>query len=52
VPLTDSQRRSRNFQVFDPLDFLAELTQHIPEPNKHLVLQQDTYHISSSASCK
>jgi hypothetical protein len=21
---------SRNFQVFDPLDFLAEVTQHIP----------------------
>jgi hypothetical protein len=28
---------SRNFQVFDPLDFIAELTQHIPEPRKHLV---------------
>jgi hypothetical protein len=27
----------RNFQIFDPLDFLAELTQHIPEPRKHLV---------------
>ena len=27
---------SRNFQVFDPLDFIAELTQHIPEPRKHL----------------
>jgi hypothetical protein len=23
---------SRNFQVFDPLDFLAEVTQHIPDP--------------------
>ena len=22
----------RNFQVFDPLDFLAEVTQHIPDP--------------------
>jgi Putative transposase len=22
---------SRNFQIFDPLDFLAEVTQHIPE---------------------
>ena len=21
----------RNFQIFDPLDFLAEVTQHIPE---------------------
>jgi hypothetical protein len=28
---------SRNFQVFDPLDFIAELTQHVPEPNSHLV---------------
>ncbi len=28
---------SRNFQVFDPLDFIAELTQHIPEPRRHLV---------------
>ncbi len=28
---------ARNFQVFDPLDFIAELTPHIPEPNKHLV---------------
>ena len=28
---------SRNFQVFDPLDFIAELTQHIPQPRKHLV---------------
>jgi hypothetical protein len=27
----------RNFQVFDPLDFIAELTQHVPEPRKHLV---------------
>jgi hypothetical protein len=27
---------SRNFQVFDPLDFIAELTQHIPQPRKHL----------------
>jgi hypothetical protein len=27
---------SRNFQVFDPLDFIAELTQHIPDTRKHL----------------
>ena len=25
-----------NFQVFDPLDFIAELTQHIPDARKHL----------------
>ena len=28
---------ARNFQVFDPLDFLAEVTQHIPDPGSHLV---------------
>ena len=28
---------SRNFQVFDSLDFLAELTQHIPDKGEHLV---------------
>jgi len=27
----------RNFQVFDPLDFLAEVTQHIPDPSEHLI---------------
>ncbi len=26
----------RNFQVFEPLDFIAELTQHIPAPREHL----------------
>ncbi len=25
----------RNFQVFDPLDFLAEVTPHIPDPGEH-----------------
>ena len=28
---------ARNFQIFDPLDFLAEVTQHIPDPGTHLV---------------
>ncbi len=28
---------ARNFQVFDALDFIAELTQHAPDPRKHLV---------------
>ncbi len=28
---------ARNFQVFDPLDFIAELTQYVPDPRKHLV---------------
>lgn len=27
----------RNFQIFDPLDFLAEVTQHIPELGEHLI---------------
>jgi len=28
---------ARNFQVFEPLDFLAELTHHIPNKGEHLV---------------
>ena len=28
---------SRNIQVFDPLDFLAKVTQHLPEPAEHLI---------------
>jgi hypothetical protein len=27
---------ARNFQVFDPVDFLAEVTQHIPDAGDHL----------------
>jgi len=27
----------RNFEVFDPLDFLAEVTQHIPNKGEHQV---------------
>ena len=27
---------ARNFQVFDALDFIAELTQHIPDARRHL----------------
>jgi hypothetical protein len=27
----------RNFQIFERLDFLAEVTQHIPEQGEHLV---------------
>ena len=29
---------SRNFQVFDALEFLAEVTQHIPNKWQHLIL--------------
>ncbi len=32
---------SRNFQVFDPLDFLAEVTQHIPDPGNHLIKEEE-----------
>ena len=28
---------SRNFEVFDPLEFLAEVTQHIPDPGMQMV---------------
>jgi len=28
---------SRNFQIFDPLDFIAEITQHIPERGAHTI---------------
>ena len=28
---------NRNFQVFDPLDFIAEITQHIPERGVHTI---------------
>jgi hypothetical protein len=34
---------NRNFQVFDPLDFLAEVTQHIPDPGNHLVRYYGRY---------
>ena len=33
----------RNFQVFGALDFLAELTQHVPEKGEHLVRYYGQY---------
>jgi hypothetical protein len=27
----------RNFELFEPLDFIAEITQHLPDPGEHLV---------------
>ena len=27
----------RNFELFEPLDFIAEVTQHLPNPGEHLV---------------
>jgi hypothetical protein len=26
----------RNFELFEPLDFIAEVTQHIPDPGEHI----------------
>ncbi|MBT7841750.1 MAG: hypothetical protein HN742_07750, partial [Lentisphaerae bacterium] len=34
---------SRNFEVFDPLEFLAEITQHIPDPGMQLVRYYGQY---------
>jgi hypothetical protein len=34
---------ARNYQVFEPLDFLAELTQHIPNKGEHLVRYYGCY---------
>ena len=34
---------SRNFQVFDPLDFLAEVTQHIPNTGEHTIRYYGRY---------
>lgn len=34
---------ARNFQVFEPLDFLAELTQHIPNKGEHLIRYYGQY---------
>jgi|GEM_PF-4444090 hypothetical protein len=28
---------SRNFEAFDPLDFLAQITQHIPDPGMQMI---------------
>ena len=33
----------RNFQVVDPLDFLATVTQHIPDPGEHLIRHYGFY---------
>lgn len=32
----DSDTSKRNFEVFEPLDFLAQVTQHIPNKGQHL----------------
>ncbi len=34
---------ARNYQIFEPLDFLAELTQHIPSKGEHLIRYYGRY---------
>ena len=34
---------NRNYQIFEPLDFLAELTQHIPNQGEHLIRYYGCY---------
>ncbi len=31
----------RNFGLFEPLDFIAEVTQHVPDPGEHLIRYYD-----------
>ena len=33
----------RNYEVFDPLDFLAEVTQHIPNKGEHQIRYYGAY---------
>jgi len=33
----------RNFQIYDPLEFLAMVTQHIPKPRSHQIRYYGTY---------
>ena len=34
---------SRNYEIFDPLDFLAEVTQHIPNKGQHQIHYYGSY---------
>jgi len=34
---------TRNFEIFDPLDFLAQVTQHIPDKGQHLIRYYGRY---------
>ncbi|MCE9553201.1 MAG: transposase [Planctomycetes bacterium] len=42
---------SRNFQVFDPLDFIAEVTQHIPNKGEHLIRYYGAYSNKARKGC-
>jgi len=38
-----SPKAKRNFTIYPPLDFLANITQHIPDKGKHLLLYYGWY---------
>lgn len=38
-----SEGVKRNYQIFAPLDFLAEVTQHLPEKGEHLIRYYGDY---------
>ncbi len=42
----------RNFQLFAPLDFLAELTQHIPNKGEHLIRYYGCYSNKARAAAR
>jgi hypothetical protein len=41
---------ARNFQVFDPLDLIVELTRHIPDTRKHLTRSFGFYFLRGARS--
>ncbi len=42
----------RNYQIFEPLDFLAELTQHIPNKGEHLIRYYGCYSNKSRGAAR
>ncbi|MCH8006604.1 MAG: transposase [Planctomycetes bacterium] len=42
---------SRNFQVLDPLDFIAQITQHIPHHARNLLRSYGFYYPIRVAAC-
>jgi len=43
APGAGSSATGRNFEIFDPLDFLAQVTQHIPDKGQHLIRYYGRY---------
>jgi hypothetical protein len=41
----------RNFEMFDPLDFLAEVTQHIPNKGEHSRMHSGLHFVSARYYC-